>query len=255
MRSRSPWIRIPYTAWVILIFLLPALPAIPVYLLSVPLPDRMRIHWIYAYHRLWVRCWELLTGIRFEVQDRHWFDPRQPAVLAVNHCNLLDVLAVAARIPAPWKALAKREIRQVPLIGWFIAWVTIMVDRSSPESRRRSLDRMVSTMNEGFSIVIFPEGTRNRTAQPLGPFHTGAFRLAIAAQRPVQPVVMTQIRGLQPVGTLDFYPGTARFTYLEPIPTRGLTQQDTQMLLEQVRARMEAAIIRLDPEFQPLAAS
>ncbi|RMG75802.1 MAG: 1-acyl-sn-glycerol-3-phosphate acyltransferase, partial [Bacteroidetes bacterium] len=201
---------------------------------------------------LWIRSWSLLTGIRFRVEGKEHLQPEQAYVIVPNHSNLLDIPLTGSRIHHPWKCLVKQEILNVPAVGWIIHNIAIPVDRSSKRSRQRSLIAMVRELQKGISILIFPEGTRNRTPQPLKSFYSGAFIIAIKAQKPILPVVITGIRKLQPVDTLLLYPGKVTMTYLEPIPTEGLTDKDVKELMTRVYALMEAHLVQHGPAFQHL---
>lgn len=97
-------------------------------------------------------------------------------------------------IRAPFRTLAKRELLKVPIMGFIFKTSGIMVDRSSPESRKASFQRMVEAVTLGESLMIYPEGTQNRTNEQMQPFFDGAFKLAVATQVPILPVVTINTR-------------------------------------------------------------
>jgi 1-acyl-sn-glycerol-3-phosphate acyltransferase len=215
--------------------------------------EHKRLRVIYRVHRVWIGIWESMTRIKIDIQNHHYIDHDQAYMFVANHSNMLDVLAVGSCIQHPWKSLVKRELLSVPFVGWIIGNISISVDRSNRESRRTSLFNMIQSLKDGVSVLVFPEGTRNRTPEPLKRFHIGAFRAAIAAQVPVMPIVLLGIRDLQPVDTIEFYPGDIRMKFLGPIPTEGLGEGDVQQLLEKVQAVMRAEILAGDPHFTRLA--
>ena len=210
-----------------------------------------RLRAIYRVHRVWIAIWEFMTRINVQIQDHHHIDTDQTYVFVANHNNMLDIPVVGSCIQHPWKSLVKKEILKIPFVGWIIGNISIPVDRSSKSSRGRSLVGMVQDLKQGISILVFPEGTRNRTELPLKKFHGGAFRVAIKAQVPIIPIVMTGIREMQPVDTMEFYPGTINMKFLPPISTEGLTAKDEALLAEKVFRIMEAEILQNDPYFQP----
>lgn len=239
-----------YAAWTTLWFVGP-LPLIALLHLVVKLwPEHQRLRIIYAVHEGWIRIWSLMTGIRFSVEGHHLVGRDQTYMFVANHSNLLDILLVGSRIRHPWKSLAKREILRVPVVGWIIGNICVAVDRSSKESRKQSLLDMVAELEGGVSILVFPEGTRNRSDAPLADFHPGAFLAAIKAGVPIMPVVITGIRPLQPVGTFQFYPGRATMTFLPPISTADMVDTDIRGLTRKVFDHMQTEIIRRDPAFQ-----
>jgi 1-acyl-sn-glycerol-3-phosphate acyltransferase len=74
---------------------------------------------------------------------------------------------------------------------------------------------MVTSLKGGLSLLIFPEGTRNRTPEPTKDFYDGAFKAAIAAQVNVAPFVLINIRHLQPVDSKLVYPGRVTMRFLD----------------------------------------
>lgn len=104
------------------------------------------------------------------------------------------------------------------------------------------MGRLKRILNMGIPILIFAEGTQNRTKEALQPFKDGAFRMAIDTQRPIQPMVVLGAGPLMPPGTIDLKPGTIRIVIGERIPTDGLTVADVQDLKEKTFNIMKGMI-------------
>jgi 1-acyl-sn-glycerol-3-phosphate acyltransferase len=100
------------------------------------------------------------------------------------------------------------------------------------------------TLQEGYSVFIYPEGTRNTTPELLLPFHKGAFRIAIEAQKPIAVQTITNVEKISNPKKkgLDMWPGTVRITWSKPIETAGLTMEDVDGLMERVRGVMEGRL-------------
>ena len=73
------------------------------------------------------------------------------------------------------------------------------MDRKNDQSRRKSLEMMRSVLQQNIHMCIYPEGTRNRTDQPLKPFYDGAFKLAIDAKKEVMPCVIFGTKEAMPI--------------------------------------------------------
>ena len=102
----------------------------------------------------------------------------------------MDVPVTTPFVPGANKTIAKKSFTKVPVFGWVYTRGTVLVDRNSDESRRNSFEEMKKTLQQGLHMVIYPEGTRNRTGDPLKSFHDGAFKLAIAAKKEIIPAVI-----------------------------------------------------------------
>ncbi|MFN8395960.1 MAG: lysophospholipid acyltransferase family protein [Bacteroidia bacterium] len=200
--------------------------------------------------RLWSRVWGFLIGLRF--RQTGWKNEygQTPMVMVTNHNSYLDTVVSYVNIHAAFRTLAKRELLKLPIMGFIFKTSGIMVDRSSPESRKQSFERMVEGVSLGESLLIYPEGTQNRTQEPMQQFYDGAFRLAVKMQVPVLPIVTIGTRRIMPQAKLGkMWPGTVSQLFLEPVPTVGLGEDDIPALIERIRNAMIAKQAELDPKY------
>ena len=109
----------------------------------------------------------------------------------------------------------------------------------------RSIDRAAASLRAGNSFLIFPEGTRSRTAEML-PFKKGGFIMAIKAQAPIVPVAIRGGRAAMRKGSAVIRPVTISIRVGPPIETTGLTLRDRDALIDRVREQIEA-LLRLGP--------
>lgn len=172
------------------------------------------------------------------------------SVVVVNHNSYLDTIASYVHIRSAFKTLAKKELQKTPLMGPIFLTSGIMVDRSSPEGRKASYERMVAEVNNGVSVMIFPEGTQNRSDEPVREFYDGAFRLAIETGTPVIPSVIINTRQLMPQAKFKrLRPGRVQQYFMDAIPTADLSDEDIPALKEQVRKIMEAKVLEMNPTY------
>jgi len=192
----------------------------------------------YFFLRLWSWVFSLLTFIRYRFYGRENIRKGQAYIFVSNHTSFLDLPGLTMLIPGQYRPLAKKELLKIPVFGWITKSAAVVVDRSSPESRKRSMDKLKNLLMRGISILIFPEGTQNRTSKILQPFRDGAFRIAIDTQEPVLPLVIVGAGPLMPPGTINLRPGLIRIYCGEEISTAGMTTQETQDLKDRTFAVM-----------------
>lgn len=218
-----------YIFWVLLVFTVSMVILLPG--MTLPFLFGNRFSWL-GFKVLWSWSWivSLLTFIRYEFHGKENFRTGQSYIYVSNHTSFLDIPGMCLLIPGEFRPLAKKELLKIPIFGLIARGATVIVDRSSPESRKKSLDRLKNTLAEGISILLFAEGTQNRTKEVLQPFKDGAFRLAIDTQKPVLPIVVIGANPLMPPGTINFRPGLIKMFVAPEIPIAGVT--DTRKLKE-----------------------
>jgi 1-acyl-sn-glycerol-3-phosphate acyltransferase len=102
------------------------------------------------------------------------------------------------------------------------------------------MHKMKASLDEGVSVWIYPEGTRNKTDRPLAEFSDGAFHLAVASGKPIAPLTIIDTGKILPAGKGIMMPGKVMAYWDEPIPTEGLDKKDVPALREKVREIMLA---------------
>lgn len=199
--------------------------------------------------KLWADSWMFLSGIRYRFVGRENYRPDRSYVMVSNHYSLLDMMTGAVSVRPNVKVLAKAEIKKVPFFNKLFAMGSVFVDRKSKESREESKRQLTAAINRGMSIFLYPEGTRNRTRQPLKDFYDGAFKIAIEQQTPIMPMVVTNSRFVARMGSAWLWPGRYEVHFLPAIETVGLTEANVAELKEKTYRAMEETILRFDKWF------
>ena len=194
---------------------------------------------------LWLWSWifSMLTFIRYDFYGRQYFRKGQSYIYVSNHTSFLDIPGLWMIIPGEKKPLAKKELLKIPVFGWIARSAAVIVDRSSGESRKKSMDKLKKILSEGTSILLFAEGTQNRTKEVLQPFKDGAFRIAIDTQQPILPMVVVGAGPLMPPGTIRMKPGRVKVIVGDEIRTTGLTTDDQAALKKKTFEVMTAMIM------------
>lgn len=230
-----------YTVWAWSVFLLGLFIVLPtVMLLAIGNSARARKK-IWRVLHFWATSWLWLMGM--PPRRIGQLPPKGRYVVVCNHASYLDPVILFPAVPGYFRALGKKEFGAVPLFGLIYKQIVLLVDRSSPYSRARSMRLMSRTLRHECSIAIFPEGTFNESSAPLKEFYDGAFRLAITAQRPVLPVLLADNTARWHwSGWWKLWPGRNRIIYLEAVPTAGLGPDDVTALKEKVFEVMEEGL-------------
>ncbi len=177
---------------------------------------------------------------------RNKVDTSRSYVVVGNHTSNLDFYVNPYTAPMYIRVLVKKELEKVPLFGSVMKAIAISVDREDKGSRKESLRKLKEKLDLGYSIFIYPEGTRNKTDKPLGKIKYGAFRLAIESQLPLLITTIANARDLNDNrnGTFDFCPGVLHVYWDEVIETKGMTLDDVPALTARAEAIMTGHILK-----------
>ncbi|HMO62818.1 MAG TPA: lysophospholipid acyltransferase family protein [Ferruginibacter sp.] len=196
---------------------------------------------IYVLCRCWADCLMPLWGIfhRNIYALRH--DTSRQYVFVFNHISYMDIPVLLSSIRRQrFRILGKAELAKIPVFGFIYRNAVVLVDRSNPEKRAKSVLQLKSVINKGISVVIAPEGTFNATGKPLKDFYDGAFRIAIETQTPVKPLLLLDTYDRMSYKSIfSLTPGKSRTVFLEEVPVEGLTLNDIPALKEKVYLLME----------------
>ena len=128
-----------------------------------------------------------LAGAKITVEGRENI-PQGPCVFAANHQGYFDIPLMLTQLDEPHPLVAKKEIQKLPLIrSWMKELNCLFIDRENPRQAMECLKKAGELLEQGYSVVIFPEGTRSKGG-PIGEFKAGTIRVATKAKAPIVPV-------------------------------------------------------------------
>ncbi|HEX8314687.1 MAG TPA: lysophospholipid acyltransferase family protein, partial [Flavisolibacter sp.] len=186
-------------------------------------PKRSRV--AYFFYSRWMALFFILSGVRRKIVGREHFKKGQNYVVVCNHNSLMDPPLSSPAIPGANKTIAKAGMAKIPIFGIVYKRGAVLVDRRSEESRRSSYLRMREVLEQGLHMCIYPEGTRNKTKEPLQRFHDGAFRLAIDTKKPLIPALIFYTSKVLPRKTFFFWPAKVEMHFLPQIDVSNKTAQ------------------------------
>ena len=240
-------------------------------------PFRWQISWWAQLARPILHWWEqdreARTYLRpFKVIGRNNLKGMKgPAIIIANHASHLDMSALYSALP--WRYRLKSAAGSAA-DRWFLAgrpwrksgWWNSLVFNGFPIKRgggRASLEYAEWLIDKGWSIIIFPEGTRTTTGK-LSRFRVGPALLALGKNVPVIPVYMEGLHKIRPKGTREMTPGPVTVYIGKPLrfapgTDAGAATHTMQRAMERLRQHLHqhasAAAPAASPEERGAAAA
>jgi len=222
-----------YSIYVIMVFIaLFALLLIP-FLVIIQVPSWHR--YVAHLNRTWTKLFYFFTFMPLEVQVSEQIDKEGTYLFCPNHASYLDI-PIMGSTPTDFMYVGKNAMEKVPVFGYMYRKLHITVDRSSLKSKHSTYIRAKEAIDNGRSLVIFPEGGVFGQHPPVMiPFKNGAFKIAIEKQIPIVPVTIPHNWIILPEdGRYLLTRRKAKLVYHDPVDTKGLTLSDVDALKEKV---------------------
>lgn len=199
----------------------------------------------YFFLRLWSWVFSKLNFIPYEITGTENIKPGASYIYVSNHTSFLDIPGLCLALPGQFRPLAKKELLKIPVFGWICRNAAVIVDRSNAESRLRSIKKLTSILNMGIPILIFPEGTQNRSGKPLQPFKDGAFRIAFETNKPLLPIAISGAGKLMPPGQFKLWPGKIKLAIGKEILLDAYPSKDIPALKAKLTIAMEEMLAKM----------
>ena len=182
---------------------------------------------VHKWFRGWMRFFTTAILSPIRIRGEEHFQPGENYIVACNHRSMMDVPVSTPFIPGANKTIAKKSMSKIPLFGTVYKAGSVLVNRKSERSRRKSYDEMKKVLAMGLHMCIYPEGTRNKTGMPLKNFRDGAFRLSVETGKKIIPAIIVNTSKVLPVDkTFYLWPAPLRIIFLEPVSPEGLTIEE-----------------------------
>lgn len=165
-------------------------------------------------------------------------EPGKPYIFAMNHQSLFDIVAAFVAIPVNIRFIAKKSLRGIPFLGWYMrAAGMVFIDRKNHSEAVRSLDEACQKIRDGANILVYPEGTRSEDGRVMS-LKKGPFVMAIQAGVPIVPVAINGAQHLLRRDSILLHPARVDIVIGQPIATAGLSHDDRYALMEKVRSSL-----------------
>jgi len=195
--------------------------------------SRHKLGPFFVISRIWAKYVVFLGGVRIEVAGLENIPKDKAMIYAVNHQSLADSPICVSVLPGNVRLLAKKDIFNAPLLGWYIKRAGYLpVDRNLPQTFYLLTEKIKEIIHTGESILIFPEGVRSWTGE-LGKFRHASLLPALISGAPVVPIAISGSRKIMPPPTWIVNPQRVKVNIGKPIYIR--SEADYDQKLEEVR--------------------
>lgn len=189
--------------------------------------------------RFWARVSSAMFLVKYEVDGMEKIKPDTNYVFMGNHQSYVDIFSMLALIDKNFVFMAKRELFKIPVFGFAIKHMGLVpIDRGESRESLKSLFEAAKMIQNGYSVLLFPEGTRSDDGNML-PFKRGAFTLAARTGQDIVPFVIEGSgRVLKKNGFIINPFKTVRIRFLDPVSPTGVKDRE---MMDIIRERMEDA--------------
>lgn len=198
--------------------------------LFVPLAWLLPLKYRYSVTLLWNRfnLWwlEVTCGVQYRVLGRENIPTSGAFIIMANHQSTWETFALPCIFPQQLSWVLKQELLKIPFFGWGLRLLRpIAIDRSAGKAAVKQISQQgKALLQEGISIVIFPEGTRVSPEETV-PFKIGGAILASHSGYPVIPVAHNAGKFWRRHSWIK-YPGTITVSIGKPFDTQNLKADD-----------------------------
>ena len=244
---RMKLLRVIHTSYGVVVFTTLFLILLPFLFIPMFFPSQFQL--IGIINRWWARLMFTFIFIPFQTEYRSRLDPKRQYIFCPNHFSYLDIPSLGLGSHNTI-FVGKSEVSKVPLFGYMYSKLHITVDRKKLKSRYAFLEKSRKAIDEGKSLVIYPEGGIMTEKEPaLSKFKDGPFRIAIEKQIPIVPVTIPFNWIILPPDEFLLRWHPLKVVFHEPIDTSKLTLKDLDALREKVYRTIDDELKKnLNPE-------
>ena len=205
--------------------------------------------WGYYPGRWWSKITIRTFLLPVTVEGREQLEKNQSYVFVANHQGAVDIFLIYGYLRRNIKWMMKHQLRKIPFVGFACERShQIMVDKRGPSKIRKTYEDARHILEQGYSVVVFPEGARTFTGH-MCKFRKGAFALADELQLPVVPLTINGSFNVLPRMRdgkfINWHP--LRLTIHQPIYPVGQGPENVEATMHQAFDSVMSALV---PEYQ-----
>lgn len=190
------------------------------------------------------KCIRFISGTKTEVIGKDRIPTDEPVLFVGNHKSYFDIVIAYSIVPNLTGFVAKKELKKLPVVSWWMRNLyCLFLDRADIKEGLKTILQGIEYINQGVSIVIFPEGTRAETDELL-PFHEGSLKFAEKTGCKIIPLVQNNTRACLENNKHGVKRARTILEFGEPIDIKLLSKEDRKFLGAYVKARIEEIQVR-----------
>ena len=182
----------------------------------------------------WAKFTNKILGLNIAVIGKENI-PNEACVFISNHQSILDITVLVASANRPIGFIGKKELLKIPVLSYWMKQVhCVPIDRGNVREAIKVINQGVQNLEKGYSMGIFPEGTRAKDGV-MRPFKKGSLKLATRAKVKIVPVA---ISGANKAYELEgkFKKADIKITFGEAIDTSDLDKEEERNLTEKIES-------------------
>lgn len=192
-----------------------------------------------------------MANINLVVEGQENLTEGETYVFVANHVSIFDIpaiwVATAPKLGGRIRIIYKRTLQLIPFLGWeLMASPFIPIEREKMRRSVEGINKAISAIQSGDSVIIFAEGTRSRSGR-LKEFKRGGFHLAARAKKPLVPVAIVDAHKVLRADSVDLQEGTIRVIIGKPVPP---PEQDDRLVERSLMKHLHALVASMLPEEQ-----
>ncbi len=205
--------------------------------------DGRRADWMSQHMVTWaLGVIIFLSGVKVTVNGADNIPADQAVLFICNHRSYFDIITTYPQMISLTGYVAKDSINDVPLFKYWMPLLHgLTFDRDDPRSGMKMILAAVDQIKSGYSMFIFPEGTRSKDGS-LGEFKAGSFKIATKTDCPIVPVAITGTAAIFEDHLPIVKPSDVTITFLEPIIPSQMAPDDKKHIGVYVRSIVADAI-------------
>lgn len=186
------------------------------------------------------------AGVKAEYEGLENLPDDHPVLYVVNHRSIFDIILTYPLMKQPTGFVSKDSLKKIPL---FSTWITLnhglFLNRDNIREGMKTILTGIDYIKSGYSMVIFPEGTRNKdqtSKTSLLPFHGGSFKLAEKSGVPIIPITIYNSAECFEAHYPKMTPAKVRVNIGKPVIISELSKENQRFLSQYVQDIMQETL-------------
>ena len=193
-----------------------------------------KAEFIHRFTSGWALNHVKMSGARVKISGQENIPRDRNLLFVSNHQSNFDIALFMSYIDKPKGYVSKIEMKKIPILRtWMEHLNCVFIERGNIRKSAEGMSKAIKILKGGYSLVIFPEGTRSKGSK-MGEFKSGSFKLALKAKVPIVPVTINGSYKLMEENRNRIKPADVEI-YIHPIiETDNLTLEEAEAIPDRV---------------------